>query len=70
MSTRYPAQYLSTLPYRDNALNSLLTANVPNPYYNLLPGTGMNGQAGRPADSSGTGCLFRLPASDFLFNRT
>src|SRR5258708_10514648 len=39
-----PRQYLSTLPYRDNALNSLLTANVPNPYYNLLPGTGMNGQ--------------------------
>src|SRR5260370_3695544 len=29
---------------RDNALNSLLTPNVPNPYYNLLPGIGMNGQ--------------------------
>src|SRR5258708_13179132 len=39
-----PRQYLSALPYRDNALNSLLTDNVPNPYYNLLPATVINGQ--------------------------
>jgi hypothetical protein len=38
-----PRQYLSTLPYRDSALNSTLTANVPNPYYGLLPaGTGFS----------------------------
>jgi hypothetical protein len=38
-----PRQFLSTSPVRDSALNSLLTSNVPNPYYNLLPGTTMNG---------------------------
>ncbi|MGH9195293.1 MAG: hypothetical protein ACRD1T_06095, partial [Acidimicrobiia bacterium] len=35
--------YLSTLPFRDEAVNSFLTANVPNPFEGLLPGTGQNG---------------------------
>jgi hypothetical protein len=39
-----PRQYLSTLPYRDNALISNLTATVANPFHNLLPGTRMNGK--------------------------
>ena len=38
-----PRQYLSTLPYRDQAVNSALTASVANPFKNLLPGTGLNG---------------------------
>ena len=37
-----PRQYLSTLPYRDTALNSTLTATVPNPFAGLLPGTNLN----------------------------
>ena len=40
-----PSQYLSTLPTRDNATNSLLTKNVTNPYYGLVPAsTGLSGQ--------------------------
>ena len=35
-----PVQYLSTLPVRDSALNSALTANVPNPLAGLLPNGG------------------------------
>jgi carboxypeptidase family protein len=38
-----PRQFLSTLPYRDAALNSALTASVPNPFAGLLPGTNLNG---------------------------
>ena len=38
-----PGKYLSTLPIRDTAVNSALTANVTNPYYPLLPGTGLSG---------------------------
>jgi Carboxypeptidase regulatory-like domain len=34
--------YLSTLPVRDNAVNSFLTANVSNPFAGLLPGEGLN----------------------------
>ncbi len=33
-----PQQYLSTLPTRDDAYNNLLTASIPNPMYNLVPG--------------------------------
>ena len=33
-----PAQYLSTLPIRDDTYNNLLTASIPNPMYNLVPG--------------------------------
>jgi hypothetical protein len=33
-----PRQYLSTLPTRDDAYNNLLTASIPNPLYNLVPG--------------------------------
>jgi hypothetical protein len=33
-----PNQYLSTSPFRDNTTNSYLTATVPNPFYNLVPG--------------------------------
>jgi len=33
-----PYQYLSTLPTRDDTYNNLLTASIPNPMYNLLPG--------------------------------
>jgi hypothetical protein len=36
-------QYLSTLPYRDVALNSAYSASVANPFANLLPGTSLNG---------------------------
>jgi hypothetical protein len=32
-----PQQYLSTLPTRDNAVNSTLTGTVPNPFVGLLP---------------------------------
>ncbi len=39
-----PRQYLSTLPTRDNALNTLLTGTVPNPLRGLLPNsTSLNG---------------------------
>ncbi len=38
-----PAQFLSTLPTRDQATIDRLTAVVPNPFRNLLPGTGLNG---------------------------
>jgi hypothetical protein len=33
-----PQQYLSTLPTRDDTYNNLLTASIPNPMYNLVPG--------------------------------
>ena len=33
-----PYQYLSRLPTRDDANNNLLTASIPNPLYNLVPG--------------------------------
>ena len=38
-----PRQYFSTSPTRDNATNNFLSANVPNPFAGLLPGTGLNG---------------------------
>jgi hypothetical protein len=38
-----PAQYLSTSPFRDNAVINRLSSNVPNPFQNLLPGTNLNG---------------------------
>jgi hypothetical protein len=38
-----PVEYLSTSPVRDNERNSYLTANLPNPFAGLLPGTGRNG---------------------------
>ena len=38
-----PAQYLSTSRSRDDAAINFLTANVTNPFLNLLPGTGLNG---------------------------
>ncbi|PYY21508.1 MAG: TonB-dependent receptor [Acidobacteria bacterium] len=38
-----PRQYLSTLPYRDTAVNSALTASVANPFAGLIPGTSLNG---------------------------
>jgi hypothetical protein len=38
-----PLQYLSTSPVRDNATNTYLTANLPNPFAGLIPGTGRNG---------------------------
>ncbi|MBI4873105.1 MAG: TonB-dependent receptor [Acidobacteria bacterium] len=38
-----PTQYLSTSPVRDNDRNSYLTANLPNPFAGLLPGTGRTG---------------------------
>jgi hypothetical protein len=34
-----PGQYYSTLPYRDNTAINLLTTQVTNPFYPLLPGT-------------------------------
>ena len=38
-----PNQYLSTLPVRDNAKLNYMSANLPNPYYPLLPNTGRSG---------------------------
>ncbi len=38
-----PEQYFSTSPVRDDATNSRLTQQVPNPFAGLLPGTGLNG---------------------------
>ncbi len=38
-----PAQYLSTSTTRDQATIDRLTANVPNPFAGLLPGTTLNG---------------------------
>jgi hypothetical protein len=38
-----PLQYLSTSPFRDQAAIDRLSANVPNPFAGLLPGTGLNG---------------------------
>ncbi len=38
-----PVQYLSTLPTRDQTVINTLTASVPNPFKNLLPGTSLNG---------------------------
>jgi hypothetical protein len=34
-----PLQYLSTSPVRDNANNNYLSANVPNPFFGLMPPT-------------------------------
>jgi hypothetical protein len=38
-----PRQYLSTSPVRDNAVINSLTANVANPFADLIPGTSLNG---------------------------
>ncbi len=38
-----PRQFLSTSNERDQATIDLLSANVPNPFRNLIPGTGLNG---------------------------
>ncbi len=38
-----PNQYLSTSPTRDQATIDRLSANVPNPFAGLIPGTGLNG---------------------------
>jgi hypothetical protein len=37
-----PRQYLSTLPVRDTAVNTFLTANVTNPFSGLIPGETLN----------------------------
>jgi hypothetical protein len=41
-----PRQYLSTLPYRDAALITTLTASVPNPFAGLIPSLGNSGLNG------------------------
>jgi hypothetical protein len=38
-----PAQYLSTAPTRDSATINFLSAQLPNPFANLVPGTNLNG---------------------------
>jgi hypothetical protein len=38
-----PAQFLSTKPFRDQPVIDRLSANVTNPFRNLLPGTSLNG---------------------------
>jgi hypothetical protein len=38
-----PAQYLSTLPFRDANTINTLSANVTNPFANLAPGASLNG---------------------------
>ena len=43
-----PAEYLSTSRVRDQAVIDFLAANVPaNPFRNLIPGVGLNGNASR-----------------------
>jgi hypothetical protein len=42
-----PAQFLSTLPVRDNNTINLLSANVTNPFLNLIPGASLNGSTTR-----------------------
>ncbi|MBL8207314.1 MAG: carboxypeptidase regulatory-like domain-containing protein, partial [Blastocatellia bacterium] len=55
-----PRQYLSTSNVRDNTVINFLSANVTNPFRNLIPGTGLNGtttsraQLLRPFPSFGT----------------
>jgi len=39
-----PNQYLSTSPVRDQKTIDMLTLQVPNPFYGLLPGTGLAGK--------------------------
>ncbi|MEB2361852.1 MAG: TonB-dependent receptor [Bryobacteraceae bacterium] len=39
-----PTEYLSRSPFRDNAHINYMTQQVPNPFYPLLPGTGLSGQ--------------------------
>jgi hypothetical protein len=41
-----PGQYLSTLPVRDDAYNNVLTASIPNPMYNLVPGNSQGAYTG------------------------
>jgi hypothetical protein len=38
-----PARYLSTKPFRDQAIIDSLSSNVKNPFAGLIPGTGLNG---------------------------
>jgi carboxypeptidase family protein len=38
-----PNQYLSTSPFRDQTTINFLSAQVPNPFYPLLPGTSLSG---------------------------
>jgi hypothetical protein len=38
-----PLQYLSRSPFRDQVAIDYLSAQVPNPFYPLLPGTGLSG---------------------------
>jgi hypothetical protein len=38
-----PAQYLSTSPFYNSAVNTMLTAAVANPFYPLLPSTSLSG---------------------------
>jgi carboxypeptidase family protein/TonB-dependent receptor-like protein len=40
-----PQKYLSTLPTRDDARRGYLTANVPNPFFGVLPGTTIGGSS-------------------------
>ncbi len=41
-----PNQYLSTSPVRDQARNDYLGQQIPNPFFNLLPATGIAGLRG------------------------
>lgn len=43
-----PRSFLSASPARDQATINALTANVANPFQNLLPGTGLNGSTTTP----------------------
>jgi hypothetical protein len=51
-----PIEYLSKLPYRDQAVINRLTAAVPNPFYPLLPGTNLAG-----VNTSVASTLYRYP---------
>ena len=56
-----PAQYLSTSDARDQETINRLTANVPNPFQGLLPGTSLNGPTDQPT-SSWCACSRSTPA--------
>ncbi len=64
-----PRQYLSTSSTRDQTTINYLTATVPNPFRNLIPGTGLNGatvqrqQLLRPFPHFGTINTFRFDGS-------
>ena len=57
-----PLQYLSTSPTRDQATIDYLSANVPNPFFGLMPVTAGDGLP-RARPSPASGCCGRIRSS-------